>query len=193
MKVFLFLYPIREYVDSCIENFQCFEHQGCDPKRLNEIITARYRSKGYQIHWLFFSDPDDLALPNLSRTSEHIKIEDKDIVLACGVSFEDHVANKTYPDNSHIVERLTAPIERLVIGGFHQNDCVDKVASTAYAAGISTFVDEDTTEFFYTSGSRKIPLVRREFTLRGFGVRDPFWVNLILEKRKDRPWLTQLP
>ena len=193
MKVFLFLYPIREYVNACIENFRCFEHHGCDPKRLNQVIAARYRAKGYQVGWLFFSDPGEPLLADLTRTSEHIRIEAEDSVFACGVSFDDHVANKTYPDLDPIVARLPRPIEYLVLGGFHQNDCVDKVASAAHSKGIPTFVDEDTTEFFFTSGSRKIPLVRRRFTLRGFGVTNPTFVGLILEQRKDKPWFTQEP
>lgn len=193
MKVFLFLYPIQEYVDACIQNFRFFEYYGCRPDRLNDIITARYRSKGYRVYWLFFSEPNKPELADLSRTSGHIRIEDEDGLIACGLSFEEHVARKVYPDINQILSCLPDDLERLVVGGFHQSDCVDKVAAAVYHQGTPTFVDEDTTEFFFRASRRQIPLTRRRHTLRGFGITDPFWAQLILERRKNKPWLTQLP
>lgn len=194
MKVFLFLYPIREYVEACLEQ-TFFSYKGHKPERLGQIINVRYRQRGYQVIWLLFSDPQAPSQPNLSQISDIFRISEKDSYLACGVTFAFHCSKEIYPDSDDIVKQLPQGIEELVVGGFHQWDCVDRIARCAYESGIPTRVDEDTTQFFFnvTTTEGQIPFIRRKSNLReGFARFGEHWVELASESRKDKPWFEQI-
>jgi len=51
MKKFLFLYPIREYIDRALGPLPNTDRV---IKRLNRIIDIRYRQQGFHIYWLMF-------------------------------------------------------------------------------------------------------------------------------------------
>lgn len=136
-----------------------------------------------------FSDNRDVNKPDLSSLSEHIHIDRNDGILTTGISFKKHVDKKIYPSLPSILSQLPEPIEKLTLGGFHINDCVDKLAGYAYSIGIDTIVDEDTTNFFFdrTSICGEIPLIRRDFTPEGLGI-DREMIDLVIEARKNKPW-----
>lgn len=192
MKNYLFLYPIKEYFDYLIKNWYNDELSKSvkKPEYLNDIIDARYRNEGYLINWLLFSSVENPLKPDLSIISPIIKIHRKDEILVAGISFEEHIKNKKYPDPNYILNQIN-DVTRLVLGGFHQNDCVDKLAEATYQKGIDTFVDEDTTELFFPRISlNEIPLKRKKWTLKDLGII-PSLIEITQESRKDRPWLVQ--
>ena len=197
MKAFLFLYPIKEYFEVCLETHQrAFERNNYDPRRINDIINARYRQRGYSIHWLLFSTDEDSKKPDLSIASDYITICEEDTILTAGISAIDYFRESSLglknPDSAFILAQMP-DLTELVLGGFHQLDCVDKLAEYVYQKGIPIFVDEDTTELFFarTSLCGDIPLVRETFTLADLGISKNM-MELAKEMRKGKPWVTQI-
>jgi len=157
VKRFLFLYPIREYIDREITDApdDLFALE-----RFNEIIDARYRQCGYQINWLLFSVESRPNIPDLSLIDPRIRIHAKDRIISAGLSRERH-RKYIYPSCKKILVQLN-PASELVLGGFHQTDCVDKIARAAHHNGLVVIVDEDTTDqFFKTARLQRIPPVMR--------------------------------
>lgn len=186
-RQYIFLYPTREYFESMLKFCKTFYIEGHSADKLNDIINSRYRSRGYGINWLLFSDEDDPEKPDTKGLSSYIKVGKDDGILNAGVSFGKHVSEELYADNDFILDQLPAHKE-LVIGGFHQADCVDKLAACSYLRGVKTFVDEDTTEmFFWRETFRGIPLTREKWRL-GDLVSEELYDD-IRESRKEKPWL----
>jgi len=190
---YLFLYPVREY----------FEHVRFGaPVNLDKvipglmnIIDARYRSD-HEINWLLFGQLNAVDIPDKTAVPIQMRIKSEDRILSNGITWEAHM-DRIYPNVTHILDNLP-PHTRLVIGGFHQDDCVDKVAKASYERGVDTFVDEDTTHMgimVLTSGKRKIPLTRTKWTIRGYKgnrmMNDPLNREHIMNCRKNKPWLAQ--
>lgn len=121
--------------------------------------------------------------------AEEINIKPTDKILSSGIPFVFMRYHK-YPEPAYILSQLPQDLEQLVIGGFHQWDCVDKVAQTAYEKGIPIIVDEDTTEIFFKGGSSKLstPLIRENFTSELSG----FFLEYAREVRLKKPWFAQL-
>ncbi len=195
MRIFLFLYPIREYIDNLLKNWLLFSYNGHKVEEINEIIRVRYREQDFQIWWVVFSDRDDLSQPDFGRVYEFIEIQPQDVIVPCGVDFETHCQKRLYPNFTQIVSQLPQNLEKLVVAGFHQWDCVDKTAAAAHKRGINVFVDEDLTEHFFPGvGLGLIPLVRQNWSLTEImGEHDEIWIDFALENRKDKPWFTQKP
>lgn len=193
MKEFLFLYPVTPFLDYCLrlgtrENRRYHLADAlCD--RFNDIIEARYRQRGFSVNWLMFSQDDQAQNPDLTLKAEEIAFNNEDRILTSGVSFKRLVEDKQYPDFEYILSQLPEPVDRLVVGGFHQWDCVDMLAAEAYKRGIPTIVDEDTTDVYFVGGSSRLktPLVRDSFQE---------WVpdhllDYVKKDRAKRPWFTQ--
>jgi hypothetical protein len=162
------------------------------PSYLNKIIDARYRSRGRTVNWLLFGKEEEPWDPALAGVSPWIRIEQDDRVLSAGVSFKTHCRERRYAKPWPILKGLPA-LDTLVIGGFHQDDCVAKFAKAAYHAGIPVSVDEDTTQWFFRTTCRygKIPLRRRKPWPRAENFDNPATLELIRSYRKTQPWLTQ--
>jgi len=191
-KQYLFLYPVREY----FEALGWGEHY-CNPNAISNlmnIIDARYRNQEYGINWLLFSQNADNSLPDLDHVPEEIGIQRNDRLIVAGVSFDEHTTNLVYPGPNYILNQLD-PHLRLVLGGFHQDDCVNKVAAVSYRRGVDTFVDEDTTHLGFGGLvlGHEVPVVRTDWTLRGLGkpIGDKAILAHILKMRKDKPWLVR--
>ena len=201
------MYPIGRFFDFLVARYyKAFSDNNSNPRRINDIINDRYRKRGYKIYWLMFSDRNDYRKPDLSQASRFIKISKKDIVIAAGISYKNLVIDKKYPEPSFILSQVKH-LTKLAIGGFHQWDCVDKLARFAYYQGIPTFVDEDTTEMFFEKStlSGEIPLYRKQKILLGTGKKKRFAkiiekvfcvteqeIENIIQERKERPWLRQI-
>jgi hypothetical protein len=198
MKVFLFLYPIEECFThgSIAQALVRFRKRRLDPDYINEIIRARYREKGYRITWLLFSDPCDVSVPDFSSLSLRMRTTDGDTFLPCGVDADRHYKERLYPDPNAILSQLPKGITSLVLGGFHQWDCVSKIGEAAHKHGMPVVVDEDTTDHFFLSMLARgtIPIVRplhcavddvlQEATSQAMR-------EIICEQRKDKPWFSQ--
>jgi hypothetical protein len=193
MKIFLFLYPISPYFDSClIDHLKLNKNANNNFRRINDIIEVRYRQRGYKIFWVMFSKEDNLQEPDLSIVSNYITIDERDIVVAAGVSFNKHISDKKYPDPKFIFNQIPE-ITELIVGGFHQWDCVNKTAKHAYEKGIPVLVDEDTTELFFTRNSLfgDMPLIREKITPEDLGL-EGLEIGLYRKMREGKPWFVRI-
>ncbi len=182
MQAFLFLYPLAAYLgESKRYSTRAINY-------LNEIIHARYRKQDYQVIWLTFSR-NDRSSPDRSILSRKIRILPQDKIISCGKNWAHFRLHRDYPDQNYILDQLPPGIERLVIGGFHQWDCVDRVASVAWQRDHKAFVDEDTTDLFFLD-FRNIPLIRTDWSLKALGVTENM-MQLAREARADKPWFVQ--
>ena len=102
----------------------------------------------------------------------------------------NHISKKLYADPDYVLDMIPHP-DRLVVGGFHQWDCVNTIAEASFRRGNKTFVDEDTTEMFFsrTSSKGKIPLEKEERS--GIGTNDEI-TEIEQMLRKNKPWLIQV-
>ncbi len=202
MKKFLFLYPIRKYIDRAL---------GPPPnadkviERLNRIIDIRYRQQGFHIYWLMFSTDGDREMPDLSIVDSRIRIVSQDQIIVCGISRERH-RKYIFPSCKLILSKLQ-PLAELVIGGFHQAQCVNSVARAAYRRGTRVIVDEDTTDqFFKMATISDLPPVirsRDEYASKFLAILEGMtsfssqaMVNCAIREhrteRKRKPWLVQI-
>ncbi len=187
MNQYLFLYPVRGYFRARIEN-SLFELEGHNVGKLFDIINARYRND-FNVNWLLFSQEKDLAYPDFSLVPDYADIGEQDRVLDVGISFKDHL-DGVYADSDFVLNQLPKH-ERLVLGGFHQRDCVNKMAKRSYERGTDTFVDEDTTDlFFRREPLDSIPLIRSNWSLTALGIPDWLYGGAV-EIRRDKPWFVQ--
>jgi len=136
-KVFLFLYPVKEYFDEYLKN--------ASPRSLqvlNECIEKRYRDKGYEVVFAIHPDRDIFG----------VEKKDEDDSIDTGISFEDfyYKPGNSYPDPAYMLEQI-GRCDKLVIGGFHHRDCVKRVASYCYyEKNVDVLVDLDLTELFFS-------------------------------------------
>lgn len=195
MKIFLFLYPIKEYIESRQNRWP--RGKPFPIERLWEIIDARYRENGFTVAWLLFGDGKNPSRPDFSHLYAPNIIQNGDIVLSCGITFERHTGEKTYPSAKKILAKLGRPIEELALGGFHQDDCVSRVARCAFEQGISTFIDDDTTEMLFCRIALgvKIPLVRTDWSFESFGYTEEMGFKGFLMRHikstYKKPWFLQ--
>jgi hypothetical protein len=192
MDHYLFLYPQREYVDFEWENHKD-RMDGTTPAYLNDLIDARYRQQGFIINWLLFDEDDEPGKPASGSVSPWLQIRQGDRVLAAGVTFRIHQNCHQYATPKPILEGLPG-IDRLVIGGFHQNSCVDQFAKAAHKKRIPTHVDEDTTDQYFTTTvlHGRIPLQRPGPWPEAGLFRNPRALADIRNFRSRRPWLTKI-
>ena len=139
-----------------------------------------------------FSKEDGSKDYDLSIASRYIRRQEGDRIIASGISFKTHTEKFEYPDPEFVLKQIPS-LGILVVGGFHQWDCVDKLAEHAFRKGIPTFVDEDTTETFFerTSNLGDIPLIREEITFEDLGLKD-LKIGLFRKMREDKPWFIQI-
>jgi len=165
MKAVLFLYPIRAYVDSCLRKLG-FDKYGpeafdWDPGWLSMLIHHRYRKQGYRINWLMLQPSVDPALNHISSMSPYLLSAKGDTSLSAGISYWEFATSHSYPDPNLILDQLSFYPLELVLGGFHLDDCVYRVAACAVQRGWPTFIDEDITDrFFETMMQDPVPLIR---------------------------------
>jgi hypothetical protein len=143
MKAFLFLYPIAEY-------FQRENAPSKVIKRLNELIQHRYRRRGYQVFWLLCSQEGNSKEPDRVLVDHRVKIEKNDRIICCGLP-RSRTKFGNYPSPSYIVNLVSVDPCEIVVGGFHQNDCVRRIARAAHKKAYSVRVDEDTTDQLFTN------------------------------------------
>jgi hypothetical protein len=183
MKNFLFLYPIKEYIEAVCERRSAlnpnYENEWC--RDLKECIHLRYKSKGFSVNYALFDD-----------TPLHQAFNPNDGIIRVGMTFEEHTTPKdgkyNYPDENRIIKPLLNSSE-LVVAGFHLGDCVDRVAKAAHNKGINTLVDEELTELF--GYLKEFPSFHKERFPSI--IPNERWneIEEIIQYRKNRPWLYQ--
>lgn len=193
MKAFIFLYPISQYFDSClVDHLRPSKDANNNFRRINDIIDTRYRQKDYKIFWLIFSKENNPWEPDLSLVSDYIRIDKEDEIIAVGISFNKHISDYVYPEHDFIFNQMPE-ITKAIVGGFHQWDCVNKIAKYIHEKGIPVLVDEDTTELFFTRTSAfgDIPLMREDIKPEDLGL-EGLEVGLYRKMREGRPWFIRV-
>lgn len=193
MNQYLFLFPIRQFIDSSLDSC-AFERKGHCPSELFELIDKRYRKAGYEINWLLFSKDDNLSEPDLSQVPDYLKFRKKDSILNAGISFESHISEKIYADPDYVLNQLPSH-KKLVLGGFHTFSCVERIAECSYERGDETFVDEDTTDFFFGKKAHYgIPVKRKKWDLKSLGLdgSPDYIIESARKSRKGKPWFVQV-
>ncbi len=192
MDQYLFLFPTKLFIESSLESC-AFERKGHNPCELFELIDARYRKASYAINWLLFSKDDNLSEPDLSKVPDYVKFHKKDNILNAGISFESHISKKIYADPEYVLNQLPEH-QKLILGGFHQWDCVESIAERSYERGIETFVDEDTTELFFSKKAHHdIPIKREKWDLKALGLAGSpeYVIEYARKSREGKPWFVQ--
>lgn len=199
MKTLIVLYPIQPYAEVLMGGKELPEIKIKYAQIYQRLIFERYPD--FQLIWTMFSEPQSPKKPDTSQLWQGISIKKDDIICACGISFDEHCKKKLYPNLEIILSACPQPIEKLVIGGFHFWDCVEKTAKYAHEQEINVLVDDDLTEFFFWKirdrkgipSPSRIPLSReksiakdRELYLRSGG---PSQLERVREARKGKPWL----
>ncbi|MDD5054444.1 MAG: hypothetical protein PHG04_03650 [Candidatus Nanoarchaeia archaeon] len=152
MKSFLYLYPIKEYVDYAImdESFYMDAGQKKDYlikcQEINDLIDKYFRQKNYKIIYAHFSN--SLMGDEGASLSEIFNFHETDNFLDVKINFSD-IKKKVYPLESELLESLM-PVEKLVVAGFHCHDCVSRFHQEALRKGIDSFLEKSLTEqYFY--------------------------------------------
>ncbi len=193
MDQYLFLFPIKPFIDSSLDSC-AFERKGHKPCELFGLIDARYRKAGYGINWLLFSKDDNLSEPDLSQIPDYVKFHKKDNILNAGISFENHISEIIYADPDYVLNQLPSH-DKIVLGGFHQWDCVERIAERSYKREIETFVDEDTTDLFFGKRAHhSIPVKRKKWDLEALGLirKNNFNIEYARKAREGKPWFVQI-
>ncbi len=193
MDQYLFLFPTKPFISSSLES-SAFERKGHGPCELFELIDERYRKADYAINWVLFSKDDNLSEPDLCQIPDYVKFHKKDNILNAGVSFESHISKKIYADPEYVLSQLPSH-KKLVLGGFHQWDCVDRIAKRSYERGVETFVDEDTTDLFFGKRAHHdIPIKREKWDLEALGLDGSpcYVVGFARKSREGKPWFVQI-
>ena len=151
-KVFLYLYPIKEYISACLHSEDNL-YDGQNIKNtlliLNDCIQKRYRDKGYQVVFVLYPDKGLFGIiPDKTD-----KIIYTDILFSENSTIDEHGNEKKdfipkYPNEQLLIHQL-GNIEELVIGGYHFSSCVKRVGEIALKMGINTIVDLDLTDLFF--------------------------------------------
>lgn len=151
-RVFLYLYPIQEYIKFFMFRKDSY-YDEMNIKRplpiLNETIDKRYRNLGYEIVYAIYPDKEIFG----------IDIKDTDRIIYTDVTFEEASAIDSkgnekknfvpkYPSEEYLLNQL-GDVDELVVGGFHCFDCVKKVANVSNDLGIPTTVDIELTDLFF--------------------------------------------
>lgn len=161
--------------------------------KMDRAIDERYRSKGYQVHWVMFAGHQ--FSPLIIRHSA-------DRVIEVELTFKQHTSKGNdgtypYPNADNIVRTLTDHSD-VVVAGYHANDCVDKIAAAAHKAGHRTLVDEELTHFFLPEQDDpdfkvyKYPSVRHKY-LSSTEPYDKISRAHRAYEQIIRPWLYQWP
>lgn len=150
-KIFLYLYPIEEYINFFLYDDDFYHRLNIKPPLpiLNECIEKRYRAKGYQIIFLLYPDKKLYGL----EKKENDRIIYTDIVFTDNSAYDDNNNPKKdfipkYPNLETLFKEI-GPIDNLIIGGFHFSDCVKRVGEYALNLGINVLIDLDLTDLFF--------------------------------------------
>jgi len=152
MKAVLYLYPIKEYVDYSImqESFHLNAENVINYRmkayEINGLIDSYFRQKNYKIIYAHFND--SLNSDNDSALSKLFDFQKSDKFMDVKISFND-IKSKIYPSEASLIKSLM-PLERLVVAGFHCQDCVSRFHQEALRLGINSSIEKSLTEqYFY--------------------------------------------
>ena len=157
-KIFLYLYPIKEFTNMfLLSDDKLYDEWGVERPLpiLNETINKRYREQGYKIVYVLYPDKEMFG----------IEKQNGDKVIYTDITFDEASAYDSngnekqnfipkYPNEEKILEQL-GYVDELVVGGYHAMDCVKRVAEVALQNGINTLVDLELTDLFFNVYKQK--------------------------------------
>lgn len=147
-KVFLYLYPIEEYITNLLSKDYLSDIKRPLPI-LNECIQKRYRDNGFDVIFVLFSDKEIYGVnKSVEDTIIHTDISFEEINSTDSEGKDKESFIPKYADVSSLIKQV-GEVDYLVVSGFHAKDCVKKVATFAHECGISTLIDIDLTEHFF--------------------------------------------
>lgn len=195
-NVLLFVYPDRRY----------FEHEAkglafstgsnkCLRYILplyDQLIAGRYRERGFEVYWLVFSVPGNPDNPDIGNVSSTVTIADQDKVISAGITF-GQTGLCIYADPEFIRSQLPDQLEKVVVVGFHEADCVDKIAEYMHlVAKADTMVDTDLTNLMPVRVSCGIPLPVHRTTFEPFDFigsgASPMMIESLTSHWVEKPW-----
>lgn len=150
-KIFLYLYPIKEFTEMFLFNDYCLNNKtSTNPLFiLNSTINKRYRNKGYEVVFALYPDKELYGIEKMQSD----RIIYTDITFYEASAFDENRNEKInfipkYPNELYLLRQL-GNVNELVVGGYHSMSCVKKVAEVALKNGINTLVDLDLTDLFF--------------------------------------------
>ncbi len=167
MKTFVYLYPIKAYINQEIKQNSWYKNKSekeeyiTRVKDLNQIIDVKYRRKGYRIVYLNYKNEEG-ELDN-SLLSEYLIFQPSDVFLDVGITCDD-MRNECYPNEKLLIKKLL-PIDELIVAGFHRHDCVARFNNAALSMGINSEIESTLTEdyFFFISRGNDFKTQIKEF------------------------------
>ena len=150
-NVFLYLYPIEEYSKVFYLGNDYYDEIGVRRPFdvLNETIQKRYRDKGFQVIFVLYPDKEIYGIS--PQHGDSIIYTDIPFSTASGYNLDGSqksVDEIVYPNEQNIINQL-GRVKKLVVGGYHAQDCVKKLGEAAIENGIDTIVDLDMTDLFF--------------------------------------------
>ena len=157
-KIFLYLYPIKEYTEMFLFHDDNFYDKFSVERPLpilNECINKRYRDNGYQVVFALYPDKELYGINKL----EEDRVIYTDVLFSEASAVDENKNIKkdfipTYPSEMFLLQQI-GPVDRLVIGGYHVFSCVKRVGEVALENGIDTLVDLDLTDLFFSNYKQK--------------------------------------
>lgn len=157
-KVFLYLYPIEEYMEGFLfPDDRMYDEWNVERPLpiLNECIQKRYRDNGYQVIFVLYPDKDIFGIiPQEQDRIIHTDIlfSENSAVTEKGGTKKDFIPK--YPNEQLLIEQL-GNIDHLVIGGYHFSNCVKRVGEKALTMGMNLMIDLDLTDLFFNLYDKK--------------------------------------
>ena len=149
-KIFLYLYPIYEFQKSFTHNDEYYKSNNLPNPFLvlNQSIQERYRAKGYQVVYVLYPNKNIYGI--IPHQKDRIIYTDITFEQATNNSFRKKDVNtgQVYPNEEKLLMQVGV-IDKLIVGGYHSQDCVKRVAEYAQRKGIDTLVDLDLTDLFF--------------------------------------------
>lgn len=149
-KIFLYLYPIYEFQKSFTHNDEYYKSNNLPNPFLvlNQSIQERYRAKGYQVVYVLYPNKNIYGI--IPHQKDRIIYTDITFEQATNNSFrkKDVNTSQVYPNEEKLLMQV-GDIDKLIVGGYHSQDCVKRVAEYAQSKGIDTLVDLDLTDLFF--------------------------------------------
>lgn len=179
-KAVVILFPESEYLcsrSSCIPLF-------------NECITKRYIEKGFDLVVVRYK-----GYRSTSRYTGGIINIDIDRIIDADITSIEQLTQ--YADFKKIAEEINKKeYEKIVVGGFHCFDCVEKLAKQVYKLNRNTTIDTDLTDLFdfasrYYNGwdiAQYKPELRFENSRRLINNKAEIIIDQILNKYNHRIW-----
>lgn len=152
-KIFLYLYPIKEYTQMFLLKDDSLYDELNIPRPLpilNECIEKRYRRRGYKVVFATYPYKEIFGIIH----------KEKDKIIYTDISFDENSAYDKngrkkenfvplYANPQYILEQLGS-VDEVILGGYHALDCVKKIAEHIQSMGISTLVDIEMTDLFFS-------------------------------------------